>query len=606
VSASRSDTPNLVRDRWFWALVAGALAFSLFSVIWLAAHPGHDKFTVAFDDVSESVAPLAAAVLCFFASRRAHRRTRVAWTLIGMSALSWGLGQVAWTYQEVVLGKNASSLFPSWPDVGYLIAIPFGVVGLIALPALSRARAKIQLLLDGILIGGGMLFVSWAIALGPIYANSPTDLKEKIIGLAYPASDIVMATVVILVISRMSGRGRQPFAFLALGILVNAVADSAFAYFTTVQSYDTASPLNVGWTLGYCLIGLGAFRAFTLPGGVEGDTSLARWRTVLPYVPVVAAGVVAIAKKFQGAQFDDILIWDALVIICVVLIRQFVLVFDTHNLGLELQEHNTRLDDLVNKRTAALQESLEQLHEANDEGQRLLLRLVTLQDEERRRLSAVIHDDMLQGMTVGHTRLQVASKSTNDENLLAALTRADEAVQASIRSMRGLMSELHPQVVERGLTLALQEYLSQVERDFDLHCALEGGFAHEPNGTVATTIYRIICEAVVNARKHAPGAHLTVRLSDTDEGYAVAVADNGPGFVPDPTGGSPTGHVGLSSMRERAEALGGRWHIDSQPGDGTTVDLWIPHSADSLIVSAQHAGAADPVPEEPVYNASSV
>jgi signal transduction histidine kinase len=192
-------------------------------------------------------------------------------------------------------------------------------------------------------------------------------------------------------------------------------------------------------------------------------------------------------------------------------------------------------------------------------------------------------------MTVGHTRLQLASKSTSDEKMLAALNRADEAVQASIRSMRGLMSELHPQVVERGLTPALREYLEQVERDFDLHCALQGGFAHEPAGTVATTIYRIICEAVVNARKHAPGAQLTVDLRDADAGYAIRVTDDGPGFEPDPTGGSPTGHVGLSSMRERAEALGGRWHIQSRPGQGTRVELWIPHSAD-----ASTAGVLDP------------
>src|SRR4029077_14221972 len=126
----------------------------------------------------------------------------------------------------------------------------------------------------------------------------------------------------------------------------------------------------------------------------------------------------------------------ALVIIGAVLIRQFVLVFDTHNLGLALQEHNIKLDDLVSKRTSALQESLQELHEVNEEARRLLLRLVTLQDEERRRLSVVIHDDMLQGMTVGHTRLQVASKNTTDETMLAALARADEAVQSSIQSMR--------------------------------------------------------------------------------------------------------------------------------------------------------------------------
>jgi signal transduction histidine kinase len=576
------DARFLVRDRKFFVLVGAVVAFSAFSVIWLAAHPGHDRFTVAFDDISESLAPLAAAILCFVASRRGDRGTRAAWLLIGLSALSWGLGQVAWTYQEVIAGEDPSSLFPSWPDCGYLTAIPLGVAGLIAFPALSRAGIRIQLLLDGLLIGGGMLFVSWAAVLGPIYANSPTGLKEQILSLAYPAGDVVMGTVVLLAISRMAGGARQPLAFLALGLLVNAIADSSFAYFTTVQSYNTSSPLNVGWTFGYSLIGLGALRSFTTAaagGEPDHDRPFARWRIVLPYVPFVAAGAVAIVKKLQGGQFDDVLIWDALVIIGVILIRQLVLVFDTRNLGIELQKHNTRLDELVGQRTSELQESLEELHQVNQEGRKLLMRLVTLQDEEQRRLSALIHDDMLQWMTAGHTRLQVARIGVADDKLLSTLNRADEAIRTAITRMRSLMSELHPQVVERGLLEALREYIEQTRNDFDMQCVLEGGFDHEPTGTTATTVYRIVCESVVNARKHAPSATVTVRLRDADAGYAVRVADDGPGFVPEPSGGSPTGHVGLSSMRERAEALGGWWRLESEPGRGTRVEFWIPHAA---------------------------
>jgi signal transduction histidine kinase len=138
------------------------------------------------------------------------------------------------------------------------------------------------------------------------------------------------------------------------------------------------------------------------------------------------------------------------------------------------------------------------------------------------------------------------------------------------------MSELHPQVVERGFTTALGQYLEQVENDGDLHCVLHGSFASEPTGTVATTLYRIACEAVVNARKHATGSTVTVELRDRDGGYAVTVRDDGPGFVPEGTGYSPTGHVGLSSMRERSEALGGSWSLESRPGAGTKVRCWVP------------------------------
>jgi signal transduction histidine kinase len=178
--------------------------------------------------------------------------------------------------------------------------------------------------------------------------------------------------------------------------------------------------------------------------------------------------------------------------------------------------------------------------------------------------------------------------------------------------MRTLMSELHPQVVERGFTTALGQYLEQVENDGDLHCVLDGSFANEPTGTVATTLYRITCEAVVNARKHAAGSTVTVELRDRDAGYAVTVRDDGPGFVPEGTGYSPTGHVGLSSMRERSEALGGSWSLESRPGAGTKVKCWVPRAdaeapAPAAVVSdaelaavVAHLGGEGPPLEHPL------
>ena len=569
-----------MRDRRFLALAAAAVAFSLFSAFWLAGHPHHDPFTVALDDVSESLAALAAALACFLAAHNRQTVARRTWALMGFAALCWGLGQVAWTCEEVGLGENPQNLFPSWPDLGYLSSIPLAIAGLVALPVLGRAALKIQFFLDGLLIVGGVLFVSWATVLGPLYASSSTSFTEQALSLAYPIGDLFMITIVLLALSRMGGSTRQSLLFLGLGLGLNAVADSTFAYLTTVKSYDTSNPVNVGWTLGYLLIGLAALRALN-PGTVEPEAAAeqARWRTALPYIPMLAAGLVAASTQLRGAKFDSLMLWDSFGIVAVVLIRQFILVRDTRGLDLRLQEQNLRLDELVTERTRALDESLEGLREANDEGRSLLLRMVTLQDEERRRLSVIIHDDMLQWMTVGHTRLQIAQAGISDVKVAAAVNRADDAVRDSIMRMRGLMSELHPQVVERGFTVALREYLEQEERDGDLHCVLDGQFAQEPSGTVATTLYRITCEAVVNARKHAPEATVVVELSDAEAGYAVCVRDDGPGFVPEGSGYSPTGHVGLSSMRERAEALGGWWSLESLPGEGTCVKVCVPREA---------------------------
>jgi len=282
----------------------------------------------------------------------------------------------------------------------------------------------------------------------------------------------------------------------------------------------------------------------------------------------------------------------------VVSVRQLLLVRDTRRLDSQLRDRNRGLDRLVAERTAALHQSLDQLRDANDEARQLSLQLVTMQDEERRRLSAIIHDDMLQWMTVGLTRLQVASRGVSDSWTAAALGRVGDAIQTSITQMRGLMSELHPHVVERGFMTALREYLERVDRDSDLHCVLIGSFTPEPAGIVATTLFRITAEAVVNARKHAPGSTVTVELHDGSAAYVMSVTDDGPGFVPEGDGVSPTGHVGLSSMRERTQALGGCWSLRSSPGEGTRIEFCAPReAAPPATLAGTPATSSAPVPE---------
>ena len=601
-----------MRKRSFAWLVVAAFAFTAFSAVWIGLHPGRNRPAVALDDISETLAPLGAAIFCFLAARRRTTTARSTWVLIGLSALSWGLGQADWTVREVILNQNPASLFPSWPDVGYVASIPLGIAGLIALPAFRGAGTRISLILDGLLMAGGALFVSWATILGPIYTDSATGFEQKFLSLTYPLSDVFLGTIVILALSRMAPAGRRPFAYLGAGVLFTAVADSTFAYLTTVHNFNTSNPADMGWTLGYILIGLGALRAMTpADGPTERTVQNTRWRMVLPYVTMLATGMVAVWRGPRGFGLDAFMLWDSFGIVTIVLLRQYILVRNTQALGLQLQQQNRQLDHLVEERTRELDRSLDGLREANYRRKGLLLRLVTLQDEERRRLSGIIHDDMLQWMAVGHTRLQIARHGVADPKQASSLDRAADAVQASITRMRTLMSELHPQVVERGFTTALGQYLEQVENDGDLHCVLDGSFAHEPTGTVATTLYRITCEAVVNARKHATGSTVTVELRDRDGGYAVSVRDDGPGFVPEGTGYSPAGHVGLSSMRERSEALGGSWSLESRPGAGTKVRCWVPRqdaeapalavvSDAELAAVVEDLGGQGPPPEQPL------
>ena len=487
------------------------------------------------------------------------------------------LGQVAWTVQEVALGLKPADLFPSYPDLGYLAAVPLAVAGLLRLPGAPRSvGAGARSVLDGLLIAGSLLFVSWAIVLGPVYANSPEDVIQKVIGLAYPVSDIAIATILILILSRIRIGARMPLALLGLGVLLNTFADSGFAYFTTVQSYATNNPIDVGWMLGYSLIGLAALRANRAQVGVgEDGAQLPRWNVLLPYVPVLGAAIVAVVAAASSRA--GLLAWAALFIVAVVLARQFLLLNETRRLNAEVRHQNSVLDQLVAERTQALYASLEDLHRSNDERRQLLLRLVTMQEEEWHQIADVIHDDMLQAMIAAKMQVFLLNDPSATPETLSTAVEVDAAIDKAVVRMRGLMSELRPQVLDMGLPAALQQCLEELSDEAAFRYVLRNGLENEPDPTIGTTLFRFVREALNNIRKHARGAMATVELLEGADGFCARVSDDGPGFAPQADGRSPAGHRGLSAMRERADALGGRVTVRSEPGRGTTLECWLPH-----------------------------
>jgi signal transduction histidine kinase len=89
--------------------------------------------------------------------------------------------------------------------------------------------------------------------------------------------------------------------------------------------------------------------------------------------------------------------------------------------------------------------------------------------------------------------------------------------------------------------------------------------------------YRICQEAVTNIRMHAAATQVVVRLEEARGGLLVTIGDDGAGFDPDRVRAAPRpGHVGLTSMSERATMADGWCRVDSHPGSGTTVRFWLP------------------------------
>jgi two-component system, NarL family, sensor histidine kinase DegS len=201
--------------------------------------------------------------------------------------------------------------------------------------------------------------------------------------------------------------------------------------------------------------------------------------------------------------------------------------------------------------------------------------------QERERLSRELHDGVAQ--LVAHLLLRLDTikqlvEADRPQEAQAELERlhgvADEIYQDIGESIAGLRTNM----TERGLARALQDYLDQFEERHPIATNLRTDDAAEQLSSLAALqLFRFIQEALTNVRKHAAAHQATVTLmSDGSGQLKVVIADDGQGFIPGTQRNGKARPLGLTSMRERVEALGGTFHVNSQPGSGTQVSATIP------------------------------
>ena len=221
------------------------------------------------------------------------------------------------------------------------------------------------------------------------------------------------------------------------------------------------------------------------------------------------------------------------------------------------------------RREQALQDSL-------DRRRQLEALLVNAQESERKRIAYDLHDDSIQVMTAVAFRLKAfRRRMAKDPEFAAHLDELEEVVREAIRRLRGLLFELRPVVLDReGLGAALRQYLSTLEGE-GIASSLETRLQTEPALEARVLLYRLAQEALMNVRKHSGAQRVEVRVEERGEGVALRVRDDGAGFSPERQA-ARAGHLGLLAMRERAEVFGGWCRIQSVPGAGTTVDVWVP------------------------------
>jgi PAS domain S-box-containing protein len=209
----------------------------------------------------------------------------------------------------------------------------------------------------------------------------------------------------------------------------------------------------------------------------------------------------------------------------------------------------------------------------------LLGALIRAQEEERSRIAAGIHDDTIQMLTAANLALQQLRLRLRDPEHVQILDRLAGTLSMSMARLRQLIFDLRPTGTGTGsITAALRAYLEEMRSESGITYWYEDGRTARAPASTNMLIYRIVREALLNARKHARARTVRVQLRDVSDGYLVRIVDDGVGYSPAEVEERP-GHLGLTLMQERAHAAGGWCRIESQPGVGTTVEFWVPLQA---------------------------
>lgn len=257
-----------------------------------------------------------------------------------------------------------------------------------------------------------------------------------------------------------------------------------------------------------------------------------------------------------------------------------------------------RLLDDVASQVGALVESLVM----NRALQRSRERIITAREEERRRIRRDLHDGLGPALATQSMKLQVAAEllETDTSRVGPLLRELTAETRSEITEIRRLVDDLRPQILDQlGLVSALRQRAASFTTDNSpappgatvlaassgnsrLHWDVVADDVEPLPAAVEVAAYRIVLEAVNNAAKHAQATSCRVSLVRTHTALDIVVADNGVGL-----GDHIVPGVGLGSMRERAEELGGTFSLTSDIAAGSTITVRIPISGTETPQEAQ-------------------
>jgi len=244
-------------------------------------------------------------------------------------------------------------------------------------------------------------------------------------------------------------------------------------------------------------------------------------------------------------------------------------------LGVVLQDMQSSLFKTNTERNQLVEELChkEEMHKI------LLNKVITIQEEERQRISRELHDETGQALATLMLSMQIMADSALDEKQRKIIMGSSELAANTLQHIRSLAVELRPPLLDDfGFVAAVNKYITAFQTLHGIPVALQATGAESlVSAEINLALYRILQESLTNIAKHAAASLITITLIHEKNLAILEIADNGRGFdVSALKQAYQENHIGIFGMKERMELLGGKLEIQSEHGQGTTVRATVP------------------------------
>ncbi|HUK81383.1 MAG TPA: ATP-binding protein [Verrucomicrobiae bacterium] len=262
-----------------------------------------------------------------------------------------------------------------------------------------------------------------------------------------------------------------------------------------------------------------------------------------------------------------------------------------HRRSADLKVSNRQLKQEVAQRKSAEEslrnserhysELLEQSHHLQEQLRHLSRQLLLAQEEERKKISRELHDEIAQTLTGINVRLAAlrTEATVNTKGLQEKISSTQRIVEKSVEIVHRFARELRPTLLDDlGLIPALHSFVKTFSKQTRVHVRLTVYAAVEQLDSVQRTVlYRVAQEALTNVARHAHASQVNVNIQKLPRAVCLTIKDNGKSFQVDRVmHAKKNKRLGLLGMRERVEMVGGSLRVESAPGRGTSIRAVIP------------------------------